>query len=136
MRLLQAASVVLLSLALMAVMAACQSEDDRPASYGYIFTTILAPNCATSGCHSEFGDVQDIRLDDYDEAYRILAGGDCDPDQDPPGGRLVLPGQPDASLLINAMRGLLELNMPPDRPLPEKDIELVEQWVMEGAKCN
>jgi hypothetical protein len=26
--------------------------------------------------------------------------------------------------------------MPPDRPLPEADVALIERWILEGARCN
>ena len=50
-------------LALAAVLAigAC-GEDDRPASFEYIHTAILAPSCATASCHTEAVSQAGIRL--------------------------------------------------------------------------
>jgi hypothetical protein len=45
----------------------------------------------------------------------------------------VIPGQPEASLLLRRLRGEGARRMPPDEPLPRADIELIERWIREGA---
>ena len=126
---------VMVALVVVLGLAACQSEDDRPATYTYIQAAILAPHCATIGCHSEYGDVRGYHFDVYDEAYRTLTGAECGA---PVLGSLVVPGMPGSSFLVAVMRGGngVKRQMPPDRPLPEKDIELIEQWILEGATCE
>ena len=133
---------LVIAIAAMATMtAACSADDDRPASYEYIQSAILAPNCATIGCHSEFSAVRNHEFDDFETTYMILTGVSCDQaqDQDPPGpGGLVSAREPEGSLLLLVLRveGQADFIMPPDRPLPGADIDLIEQWIVEGARCN
>ena len=49
-------------------------------------------------------------------------------------GPAIIPGKPEASLLIRAVRGLEPgLRMPPEEPLAEREIELLERWIAMGA---
>ena len=48
-------------------------------------------------------------------------------------GDLVVPGSPEQSKLVYALRGLQAPRMPPDGALPEPDIALVERWILDGA---
>jgi mono/diheme cytochrome c family protein len=65
-----------------------------------------------------------LRLDQPEE---ILAGGDS--------GAAVVPGNPDASLLVKAIRYTdPDFQMPPkDQPLAKADVVLIETWVRMGA---
>lgn len=114
-------------------------EDDRPASFEYIHTAILAPNCATASCHTEAVSQAGVRLHTIDAAYTMLVGRPCDADDlDEQAPRnYVDPGHPERSKLIHLLRGdEVRRAMPPDRLLPEPDIELIERWILEGAPCN
>ncbi|MHC5209548.1 MAG: DUF1553 domain-containing protein [Planctomycetota bacterium] len=56
----------------------------------------------------------------------LLAGGDSGP--------AIVPGDPDKSLLVQAVRyDDSELQMPPDGRLPDASIALLEDWVRDGA---
>ena len=114
-------------------------EDDRPASFEYIHTAILAPNCATASCHTEAVSQAGVRLHTVDAAYAMLVGRPCDADdidQQAP-RNYVDPGHPERSRLVYLLRGdEVRRAMPPDRLLPEPDIELIERWILEGAPCN
>jgi len=46
---------------------------------------------------------------------------------------LVVPYVPSQSRLVNLLRAQDAPRMPPDRPLPEGDIQLVERWILGGA---
>ena len=121
-----------------AALGAC-GEDDRPASWSYIHTAVIAPSCATSSCHTQENAQADVDLHSIDSAYRILVGRDCDADNPPgPSDRnFVAPGQPERSALMYLLIGEeVKRQMPPDRPLPPRDINLVERWILEGALCN
>ena len=49
-------------------------------------------------------------------------------------GPAVLPGKAPSSLLFQAASHLGELKMPPDKPpLPPQDLEILRQWIDEGA---
>ncbi len=76
-------------------------------------------------CHSEDGKQQQGGLL-LDRSSGWLKGGDTD--------KAVVPGEPDASLLIQAVRYNDEnLQMPPDYQLAASDVKLLEQWIKLGA---
>lgn len=124
--------------ALLCAAAAC-ADDDRPASFAYIHAAIIEPNCATVSCHSAEVAQAGLRLHTKVDAYTILTGRACDgnhPIEEAP-GNYVKPGHPETSRLMWLLLGLnVRLAMPPDRPLPGGDIDLVERWILEGAQCN
>jgi len=76
-------------------------------------------------CHSEQGSRirAGLRLDTHDQ---LLIGGDTGP--------AIVPGDPDASLLIQAVRyDDPGLEMPPRGRLTNDEIALLEEWVLRGA---
>lgn len=116
-----------------ATLGACVDIDERPASWSYIHATIIEPNCTTSNCHTDITKVAGISFDDPDESYRALAGVTCG------GGTaydLVVAGQPETSKLMYLLRGDEVPIMPPDVPLPDAEVELVERWILGGALCD
>jgi len=46
---------------------------------------------------------------------------------------VVVPGEPDKSLLIEVLRHEGQLQMPPGPPLPKREIEILREWVKRGA---
>ena len=84
---------------------------------------VFADNCYS--CHSAAQKVKGgLRLD---APTALLKGGD--------NGPVIVPGNPDASLLIKAVRYTdADLQMPPkDKKLPAEQIALLETWVKMGA---
>jgi len=86
---------------------------------------VLVKNCYD--CHSEEKGKNkgELTLDTRDG---IRAGGDRGP--------AVVPGKPDESILINAIRQVGQLRMPPDSRggiLPDEVIADFEKWVKDGA---
>lgn len=114
-------------------------HDDRPASFSYIQAAIIEPNCATASCHTGASAQAGVKLNTREASYVVLTGRPCD---DPPSDgaaprNYVAPGQPDRSRLMYLLLGVeVRLAMPPDKPLPGPDIDLVERWILEGARCN
>lgn len=47
--------------------------------------------------------------------------------------QLVIPGNPGQSRVVNMLRAFGAARMPPDRPLAEADIRLIEDWILAGA---
>ena len=127
-------------LVLAAVTGACGSEEDlRDPVWGYISPVIIQPNCATSSCHSKGAAVAGLDLSTAQAGYNSLMAQKLPPVM---GGqptrssvtrRLVTPGNPTESRIVNMMRAYGAPRMPPDRPLSEADIALVEQWILAGA---
>lgn len=72
-------------------------------------------------CHSEEEHEGDLRLD---ARSAILAGGES--------GAAIIPGNPDDSLLIDAVR-YRSLEMPPDRRLPGSEVDVLVKWIEMGA---
>ncbi|MFI5460363.1 MAG: PSD1 and planctomycete cytochrome C domain-containing protein [Isosphaerales bacterium] len=73
-------------------------------------------------CHNAQKSKNGLRLTDREA---ILKGGD--------GGQAVVPGKPEESLLIRAVRYLDEPKMPPKKRLSDADIAKLQRWVALGA---
>lgn len=102
---------VLVGLAALIGAAACGETDDRPLKWSYIQATIIQPNCATSRCHSQGSEAGGLRFDTVAKSCANLV---------PYGGTFV----------GNLLRGEnVEERMPPDAPLPDGDIALVEAYL-------
>src|SRR5262249_13888568 len=104
------------------MVAGCGDEiDKRPARWSYIFPAIIEPNCATASCHSKLSAAAGLEYTGSDESCLLLVG--------PQGrGNLVVPGDPAQSKLMYLLRGIEIRRMPPDAPLPNRDIALIERW--------
>ena len=48
-------------------------------------------------------------------------------------GAVVVPGHPEESLIVTAIRRQGDYPMPPDDPLSDSQIEAIEQWIRDGA---
>ncbi len=82
---------------------------------------LLAQHCFE--CHGDKKQKGGLRLD---HASDILVGGHTGP--------ALVPGKPDDSLLIQAVRRTEEdFAMPPDDPLPAEAVAKLEQWIAMGA---
>ena len=135
---------------------ACNQVDDRPAEWGYISPAIFQPNCSTTSCHSPAAAVSGLDFSTPENGYASLTqlwvwvvvppdGGTAPAPGTPCAIRngtkvceyqerpLVTPYDPAGSRLVNMLRARNAPRMPPDRPLPELDIELVERWILNGA---
>jgi hypothetical protein len=80
---------------------------------------LLAEHCFK--CHGEKENKGGLRLVSHGS---LLKGGES--------GASVVPGKPEESLLIEAVR-YESLEMPPAGKLPDSDIRLLESWVKSGA---
>jgi len=81
---------------------------------------LLVARC--HACHGEKKSHGNLRLTRREE---LLQGGDS--------GAVVVPGEPDASLLIEAIEQHGELKMPPNGKLADAEIAAVKRWISEGA---
>lgn len=118
--------------------AACDTAEDRPSDWAYVHTAILRPSCATAQCHSEIASQAGLDLSTPESAYLFLVGRGCDAPALPgePERNFVHPGHPESSQLMYMLRGESIAIMPPDVPLPDVEIEIVERWILEGAACD
>lgn len=115
----------------------CGAEgDDREPVWSYISPAIIQPNCATASCHSPGAAVSGLDLSTAEKGFdsltalRIPMRGMANPEGPRP---LVTPFNPAQSRVVNMLRGIGTDRMPPDRPLPEADIRLIERWILAGA---
>ncbi len=81
---------------------------------------LLAEKCW--GCHNEKKQRGDLRLDSL---AAMLEGGESGP--------ALVPGEPEQSLIITAIRHNEQLKMPPKDKLPAADIAALAEWVKAGA---
>ncbi len=81
---------------------------------------VLVEHCQK--CHGPKKQEAGLRLDSRQAA---LKGGD--------NGPAIVPGKPDESLLVGAVRHTGDVQMPPDGKLNEAQIEALSQWVRLGA---
>jgi hypothetical protein len=140
----------LLSLALGLWVSGCKPYDGRPAEWEYISPLVLEPNCATASCHSRAAAVAGLDFSDSERGYtsltrlryqiidRYATGEHCTPANETIVCRgsyrpLVMPYNPEQSRLVHLLRHRTPPRMPPDRPLFESDIRLIEGWILLGA---
>ncbi|MDH3749834.1 MAG: Ig-like domain-containing protein [Gammaproteobacteria bacterium] len=104
-----------------------------PAGFGPNFSEIQAsvftPSC--TGCHSGAAPSAGLNLDAAN-SYTMLVGIASTQDA---GTQRVDPGNPNASYLIQKLEGpgAAGGQMPPTGPLPQADIDVIRQWIMDGA---
>jgi mono/diheme cytochrome c family protein len=82
---------------------------------------LLVTNCLE--CHGEKKQESGLRLD---SRQAVLEGGDS-------GERVVVPGDPDRSLLVKAINHVGDYQMPPKRKLGEQQVGILTDWVRQGA---
>ena len=81
---------------------------------------ILRQRCL--GCHND--QLNDGAIS-FQNRETLLKGGAR--------GKAVVPGKPDESLLIHAIRQDGELKMPPGKPLTKREVLTLTEWVERGA---
>ena len=109
------------------VVSACATDPDpRPATADYIIEAILVPYCGRGGCHSSNTAARNLVFDTIDGALAAMKGQGKD--REP----MVTPFQPDRSRLVLVLTDSSRA-MPPDVPLPDKDVALISRWVADGA---
>jgi mono/diheme cytochrome c family protein len=92
-------------------------------SFSNDIAPILVSNC--NGCHYQGNNAPGgLRLNTFSE---VLKGGDSGP--------IVLPGNPNESLLVQKLLGMSGQRMPAGGrpPLSEPQIEAIKTWIREGA---
>ncbi len=119
----RAAIRVMIALLIALLARPSSAADDSTEHFERRVRPLLVEHCYS--CHSvESGKRKGGLLLDRREGWQV--GGDSGP--------AIIPGEPDASLLIRAVRRTSdELSMPPDDPLVPTDVAILERWIRDGA---
>jgi hypothetical protein len=124
-------------LGLVTVVAACGVADDRPKNLTYITEAILAPTCGAAPCHSSFRQWVGDEYDTVDTARQTMWIN---------GGQVFLPkgststSAADTFFILTITKGTPSqtdpsagiIRMPFDAPMPNADVQLIEQWIQDG----
>lgn len=82
---------------------------------------ILTKHCL--GCHNHELDDGNISFEDRATLLKDRSSG----------GAAVIPGKPEDSPLIRAIRHNGDIRMPPGKMLPLRDIKILTEWIRRGA---
>ncbi|MBC7925671.1 MAG: hypothetical protein H7039_08445 [Bryobacteraceae bacterium] len=82
---------------------------------------ILKKHCL--GCHNHELDAGGISFENDDTLRRERGKG----------GVAIVPFQPEKSSLVRALRHNGDVQMPPGKKLPSKDIKVLIEWIRRGA---
>lgn len=95
------------------------TPDERPATVEVVALSILAPSCGQVQCHSTTTNLEGYAFDTLAAAKKSLA-------------RLVsrTGGQ---SELLEVLEASGDERMPPDAPLADEDVALIQAWIDAGA---
>lgn len=95
-------------------------------SYSADIQPIFNNNCAGGPCHIG-GNANGLSLGSYAD---LMDGGNS--------GDVVLPGNPDGSLIVRRLEGTITPRMPLDGPpyLSSTEIQLIRDWIEQGALDN
>lgn len=100
--------------------------------FSEIQSNVFTSTCATAGCHAGAGAPQGLRLDAAN-SYGLLVNV---PSSEVPSVLRVAPGDPDGSYLIRKLEGTAAVGerMPLGRqPLAQATIDVIRQWIADGA---
>ncbi len=93
-------------------------------SYGAHVQPLFNQACNFAGCHDDGAHQSALKLTTYDNAVRMLPG-------------IVVPGNPDGSVLVLRIQGSIGPRMPPGaNGLNQNQINGIRTWIAEGAKNN
>jgi len=100
-------------------------------TFSEVQASVFTPTCATSTCHAGGAPAGGLNLEAAN-SYAMLVG--IQSGQDPAFMR-VLAGNPDNSYLIQKLEGTASGGgiMPPGGALPQASIDMIRQWITDGA---
>lgn len=108
------------ALAIVVALAGCAAEE--PDDWPYVYSTIIAPQCTTSACHSALSRAGDIDMRDAETACRTLTD------------RGFVDGKDSYLLAVIEREG--PKGMPPNGKLAKTEIDRIRAWIARGAPCE
>ncbi|MCW9040712.1 MAG: hypothetical protein OQJ76_09490, partial [Rhodospirillales bacterium] len=118
-----------------AVVEALVLQRDIPITYEYISTLMRTPNAFGNGpacivCHGSNDPTKSYRGLDLSSCEGILRGATENPTRP-----IIVPGNPDGSLLIRMIRNnRMPLGVPFFHPVSSEAIDTIKKWIDDGAK--
>jgi hypothetical protein len=100
-------------------------------NFSEIQANVFTPDCARSGCHAGGAPAADLNLEAAN-SYAMLVGIQSSQDA---AVQRVEPGDPDNSYLVQKLEGTASSGqqMAPGAPLPQVEIDVIRQWISDGA---
>ena len=119
---------VLIIVLLLIILISCDKDSQSGVSYAFDIQPIFNLRCTS--CHGDPG-TNDLNLSSYET---LMAGNSLN-------GPVVIPGDADNSILYDAIANdqpaSVSSRMPEgETPLSDTQIQLIEDWINEGAKDN
>jgi hypothetical protein len=102
------------------------TTDDRPVTADYVIDAVLVPYCGRGGCHSSATRARNLAFDTVPDSIAAMQSTQR-------GQKLVVRGDPTHSRLFTILTDSGRA-MPPDVPLPQTDIDLIQRWIADGAE--
>jgi hypothetical protein len=109
--------------ALACLSSVARTQESNPAGVDFFekhVRPLFAQHCLE--CHGEKKQEMNLR---FDNASALRHKSEAGP--------IIVPGQPDQSPLLAAVRHAGDLQMPPDAPLPDDAVRAIEEWIRQGA---
>ena len=100
-------------------------------NFSEIQANVFTPDCATSGCHAGANPAAGLNLEEAG-SYAMLVGIQSSQNA---ALQRVEAGDPDNSYLVQKLEGTASSGqqMPPGAPLPQAEIDVIRQWITDGA---
>ena len=100
-------------------------------NFSEIQANVFTPDCATSGCHAGGNAAAGLNLEEAN-SYAMLVGIQS---SQVAGLQRVEAGDPDNSYLVQKLEGTASAGqqMAPGAPLPQAEIDVIRQWISDGA---
>ena len=100
-------------------------------NFSEIQANVFSPDCATSGCHAGGNAAAGLNLEEAN-SYAMLVGIQSSQDA---ALQRVEAGAPAESYLIQKLEGMASSGqqMPPGAALPQSEIDVIRQWISDGA---
>lgn len=123
-------SLIIVALSGLLLLASCDGTENEPVSFSEQILPVFMTRCIN--CHSSEASFGNLDLSSYES---LMSGNNDHPEN------LVVAGYPDQSLLYEAVANdeqtVLDYRMPKDGPyLSETNIQLIYDWIYQGAKDN
>ena len=117
------------------LLAACEASEPAgmPPTLDELHERVLQPSCVFATCHGSGPSPAGELSLERDGAHASLVDM---PSSVVPDAILVIPGDPDASYMMQKLTATVPTageSMPPDAPLEAERIELVRAWIEAGA---